>query len=137
MTFIQNALNGCPCTYITEAGKRCDAQYFFDENLLTFIVLVQIYNGCAAAEFKCLLSSITEVGSLRSGKESFPAKVLGSLSPEESELMLRISYVNEQDDLTSFYLLEVSSEASRILLESLRVLRLHAIETETTLPGQM
>lgn len=136
MFFIQNALNGCQCTYITEAGKRCDARYFFDESLVTFIVSVQIYHGCAAAEFKCPLNSITGAYSLlEEGKHSFPTEVVDSLSKEERELLLRVKYINDQGEPSSFCLLEVSCPALRILLESLRVLKVHAAEAK--LPGQM
>jgi len=135
MFFIQNALSGCPCTYIADSGKRCDARYFFDEQLLTFVVSVQIYKGCAAAEFKCPLNSITGCFSLKEqGVEHFPMPVTDGLSAAEHDLLLRVTYINEKGEMSNFNLLEISGGAVRILLESLRILRMHAAAAKT-LPG--
>jgi hypothetical protein len=129
MFFIQSAKKGVPTTYIADAAaRRCTATYSFDADLKTFIVAVQIYKGHTAAEFRCPLHAIKDVYNLQDeGRaEMFPKDVVNRLASHEHDLLLRISYTDDQSQTRSFCLLEVSRKARSILIECLNILRMKA-----------
>jgi len=124
ITFVQNSLQGCPCTYIAEAtGERCIAHYFLDEQLQTFIMAPS--EGWAAKCYVPLFAIRESYCLVDVGKGKFPNEVVNRVTRDEQEMLLRIVYHNENGEILSFCLLEVSAHTRDLFLEGLRILRMY------------
>lgn len=133
--FVQRAVRGCTCGYITGSVKsgyeRVATQYRMDRSVQNLCILCPAEP--AYAEIICPLAAIQDISALvEDGEDKFLPEVLAHLRPEERRLLLMVVF-RCQEKLKPFYLLEESEDARDDFLEAVRILCRYA---ESTREGQ-
>eukprot|EP00930_Biecheleria_cincta_P082999 TRINITY_DN72642_c0_g1_i1.p1 TRINITY_DN72642_c0_g1~~TRINITY_DN72642_c0_g1_i1.p1 ORF type:complete len:252 (+),score=43.04 TRINITY_DN72642_c0_g1_i1:103-756(+) len=124
--FAKKAVRGCPCVYVKEgSAERFSTQYRIDKSL-EYLILVNAKDP-GVAEVTCPIAAIQDIYSmLEDGESCFPSDIVGSLRPEERELLLMVVFSNSEGKLFRFCLLEDDTASRDIFLECLRILCIYA-----------
>mmetsp|Transcript_46262 Transcript_46262/g.83624 ORF Transcript_46262/g.83624 Transcript_46262/m.83624 type:complete len:201 (-) Transcript_46262:8-610(-) len=127
LAFSRQAVKGCPCTYVTDSGKRLAAKYVMDPSATKFQVRAEELKQAVT----CQLRGLKNILRPEEDEDKFPQAVLKSVEAEERSCLFMILSSDGQGEgaKISRMCLVVESPAARDqCLQCLTFLAMYAAE---------